>query len=96
MKRAIKLTVLTFLASMLLTGCLQTMKTNPIGAGLRSVDWLDDSGKVTRSYFEMLDPSGSWYEAENVNGQWSLTPAGNAKKNAGSGSGGGGGGGGRC
>ena len=95
MKRVSVLVSATLLAAFLLTGC-QTMKTKSIGVGLRSVDLVDDAGKVARSYFEMLDPaSGAWYEAENVNGKWSLTPSGQAKKSsAAMGVGGGGGGGG--
>jgi predicted small secreted protein len=95
MKRIVILISVAILGAFLLAGC-QTMKTKSIGVGLRSVDLVDDSGKVARSYFEMLDSaSGAWYEAENVNGKWSLTPSGQAKKSsAAMGVGGGGGGGG--
>ena len=96
MKSVSVLVSVTLLAAFLLTGC-QTMKTKSIGVGLRSVDLVDDAGKVARSYFEMLDPaSGAWYEAENVNGKWSLTPSGQAKKSSAVMGGAGGGVGGKC
>jgi hypothetical protein len=82
MKRIVIFISVATLGAFLLTGC-QTMKTKSIGVGLRSVDLVDDAGKVVSSSFEMLDPaSGAWFEAENVNGKWSLTPSGQAKKSS--------------
>ena len=83
--------LLVVLATMSLSGCIQTMKETPVDdrKDVRFVEWIDD-GKIDRSYYQFRAPDGNWYEGERKNGIWGLSEMGRIEYNGGGGAGGGG------
>lgn len=86
------------LMSAFLSAC-QTMKFTAVDKrdDLRLTEWVTSDGKVDRSYYQIKQIDGNWYEAERKNGVWGLSEMGRIDyQKSLSGDGGGGGGGGGC
>jgi len=85
------------LMSALLSAC-QTMKLTSVDNrdDLRFTEWVSKDGTVARSYYQIKEIDGNWYEAERKNGVWGLSEMGRMdyQRSLGGGEGSGGGGGG--
>jgi hypothetical protein len=82
----------------LLSAC-QTMKLTSVDNrdDLRFTEWVSKDGSVAKSYYQIREIDGNWYEAERKNGVWGLSEMGRMdyqRSLSGDGGGGGGGGGG--
>lgn len=85
------------LMSALLSAC-QTMKLTSVDNrdDLRFTEWVSKDGTVAKSYYQIKEIDGNWYEAERKNGVWGLSEMGRMdyQRSLGGGEGSGGGGGG--
>ena len=74
----VKKLLLVVLAAMALSGCIQTLKQTPVDdrSDVRLVEWITSDGTVDRSYYQVRERDGNWYEGERKNGIWGLSEMG--------------------
>ena len=91
----VKKLLLVVLAAMALSGCIQTLKQTPVDdrSDVRLVEWITSDGTADRSYYQVRERDGNWYEGERKNGIWGLSEMGRIDYNRSKAGGGGGGGG---
>ena len=91
----VKKLLLVVLVAMALSGCVQTLKQTPVDdrSDVRLVEWITSDGTTDRSYYQVRERDGNWYEGERKNGIWGLSEMGRIDYNRSKTGGGGGGGG---
>jgi len=74
----VKKLLLVVLAAMALSGCIETLKQTPVDnrSDVRLVEWITSDGTVDRSYYQVRERDGNWYEGERKNGIWGLSEMG--------------------
>ena len=79
----VKKLLLVVLVAMALSGCVQTLKQTPVDdrSDVRLVEWITSGGTTERSYYQVRERDGNWYEGERKNGIWGLSEMGRIEYN---------------